>query len=236
MLRKYTTFAASNQNFPVMKKKFSRSFLCSSLTILLMLTISPLKGEETFSAKHHIEFSIGEPLTSAWGFNGMFTDNQTEYQIFEQWAGKSRPYTLPKGVKGYENEWIIPTFSLCYYYRPLKWLEVGSEVSTMSMCMTENYLADDKVYAYYLHSNLYIAAGARFNYFHKHITDLYSGFTIGANIRFHTTESTPLLLATARFTWQITALGVRFGKRVYGNVEIGYGYKGMLSAGVGYRF
>lgn len=219
----------------VMKRNSSCSFLCCGLITLLLIP-APLKGEEAFSAKHHIEFSVGEPLTSVWGFNGMFVDNQTEYLTFEKWAGNSRPYTLPNGVSGYENEWIIPTFSLSYYYRPLKWLEVGAEVSTMSMCMTEHYLADDKVYAYYLHSNLYIAAGARFNYFHKHITDLYSGFTIGANIRFHTTESTPLLLTTSRFTWQITALGVRFGKRVYGNVEIGYGYKGMLAAGVGCRF
>jgi hypothetical protein len=43
-------------------------------------------------------------------------------------------------------------------------------------------------------------------------------------------------MTTARLTWQITALGVRFGKRVYGNVEIGYGYKGLISAGIGCRF
>lgn len=219
-----------------MKKYFSDSILCCSLLLLLLTIVVPLRGAETLSAKHHIEFSIGEPLTSVWGFNGMFVDNQTEYSTFEKWAGNSRPYTLPSGVNGYENEWIMPTFSLCYYYSPLKWLEAGAEVSTMSMCMTENYLSDDKVYAYYLHTNLYVAAGVRFNYLHKHITDLYSGLTIGANIRFHATESTPLLLTTTRFTWQITALGVRFGKRVYGNVEIGYGYKGILSAGIGCRF
>lgn len=220
-----------------MKKHFTHTILCSSLLILLCTTnIAPMMGQEVLSAKHHIEFSIGEPLSSAWGFNGMFVDNKSEYVTFEQWAGKSRPYTLPAGVNGYEAEWILPTFSLSYYYQPLKWLEVGGEVSTMSMCMTENYLSNDATYAYYLHTNLYIAAGVRFDYFHKNITDLYSGFTLGANVRFHTTESTPLLMTTSRFTWQITALGVRFGKKVYGNVELGYGYKGLLSAGVGYRF
>ena len=166
----------------------------------------------------------------------MFIDNKTEYQVFETWAGNSRPYTLPKGVQGYESEWIIPTFSLSYYYSIFKWLEVGGELSTMSMCMTENYLSNDQTYAYYLHSNLYIAAGVRFPYYHKKITDLYSGLTLGANVRFHSTESDPLLLTTARFTWQVTALGVRFGEKVYGNIEVGYGYKGLLSVGVGCRF
>lgn len=33
-----------------------------------------------------------------------------------------------------------------------------------------------------------------------------------------------------------TALGIRFGRSVYGNVELGYGYKGLISAGIGYRF
>ena len=220
-----------------MKKHFTHTILCSSLLILLCTTnIAPMMGQEVLSAKHHIEFSIGEPLSSAWGFNMMFLNNASERTAFDQWAGKSRPYTLPAGIKGYEAEWIIPTFSLSYYYQPLKWLEVGCELSTMSRCTTEKYLSNGETYAYYLNTNLYIAAGVRFDYFHKNITDLYSGFTLGANVRFHTTESTPLLMTTSRFTWQITALGVRFGKKVYGNVELGYGYKGLLSAGVGYRF
>lgn len=206
-----------------------------SLVVIIFLFAKPVASQNLVD-KHHFEFSIGEPLSSVWGFNGMFIDNMKEYTAFEQWAGKSRPYTLPSGVNGYEDEWIIPTFSLSYYYQPLKWLEVGGEVSTMSMCMTENYLSNEEAYAYYLHTNLYIAAGVRFDYFHKKITDLYSGFTLGANVRFHTTESAPLLMTTARLTWQITALGVRFGKRVYGNVEIGYGYKGLISAGIGCRF
>ena len=207
------------------------------LLSFLLSSLIPIKSQETESLdRHHLEISVGECFSSAWGLNGMFIDNNKEYVAYETWAGNSRPYTLPKGVNGYENEWLIPTFSISYYYSILKWLEVGGELSTMSMCMTENYLSNNQTYAYYLNSNLYIAAGVRFPYFHKKITDLYSGFTLGANVRFHSTESTPLLLTTTRFTWQITALGVRFGKKVYGNIEVGYGYKGMLSIGLGCRF
>ena len=221
-----------------MRKIFTHRILCGSLLILLCtINIVPSMGQEVLCGKHHIEFSLGEPFSSVWGFNGMFCDNSLEYVTFEKWAGSSRPYTLPSGVNGYEDEWIMPaTFSLGYYYQPLQWLEVGGEVSTMSMCMTENYLSNEATYAYYLNTNLYIAAGVRFDYFHQKITDLYSGLTLGANIRFHTTESAPLLMTSARFTWQVTALGIRFGKRVYGNVEVGYGYKGLLSVGIGCRW
>ena len=38
------------------------------------------------------------------------------------------------------------------------------------------------------------------------------------------------------FTFQATAFGVRFGKKVYGFAELGCGYKGILSIGIGTRF
>ena len=95
-----------------------------SLVVIIFLFAKPVTSQNLVD-KHHFEFSIGEPLSSVWGFNGMFADNMKEHTAFDQWAGKSRPYTLPSGVNGYEDEWIIPTFSLSYYYQPLKWLEVG---------------------------------------------------------------------------------------------------------------
>ncbi len=38
------------------------------------------------------------------------------------------------------------------------------------------------------------------------------------------------------FAYQVTALGVEFGKKLGGYAELGYGYKGALSAGVKYGF
>ncbi len=38
------------------------------------------------------------------------------------------------------------------------------------------------------------------------------------------------------FAYQVTALGMEFGKKLGGYIELGYGYKGVLSAGVKYGF
>lgn len=38
------------------------------------------------------------------------------------------------------------------------------------------------------------------------------------------------------FMAQATFIGVRFGAKVYGTAELGVGPKGIVNAGVGYRF
>lgn len=39
-----------------------------------------------------------------------------------------------------------------------------------------------------------------------------------------------------RFAYQATALGVEFGEKLGGYIELGYGYRGVLSAGIKYGF
>lgn len=122
-----------------------------------------------------------------------------------------------------------------YYYQVLDWLQVGGELSTMSDADVRKTWNGDRL-AQFLQTNLYIAAGVRFTYYHKIITDLYSGLLLGAKVRFLSSDKDHLLNVGAKFTWQLTAFGVRFGKRIYGDIELGYGYKGMLSVGIGARF
>lgn len=211
-------------------KKFMKA---KTFIILVSLLLGVSMAAVAQEYKHHIEVSVGEPFSTAWGLNLMMTGHREYKDAFSEWAGESRPYG---NYSRYEDEWFCPPITLGYYYQLLPWLQVGGEVSTAMLCTTENYLSTGKSYAHWLNTNLYIAPGVRFNYYHKKITDLYSGVNVGVNVRLHSTEKDPLVLSSARVTWQLTALGVRFGKRVYGNVEIGYGYKGLLSIGVGTRF
>ncbi len=185
--------------------------------------------------RHHLELQVGEPLSSAWGLNMFFVNHNPEAEErFHSWASTYRPY-LGGAYYGYEDEWMTFPVTLSYYNQVLKWLQVGAEVSTMSMCTTENTW-ENQTYEYFLTTNLYLLGAVRFNYFHKVITDLYSGLSIGAKLRMETTKHDGVIAVTAGPAFQLTALGVRFGKRVYGTVELGYGYKGLLNVGVGTRF
>ena len=189
----------------------------------------------TPSYRHHIELNIGEPFSSVWGLNMMFVDHSPEAEMrFHSWAGTYRPY-LGGPYSGYEDEWLSLPVTVAYYNQVLRWLQVGAEISTMSLCTTEKTW-EGKTYEYFLTTNLYMLGAVRFNYFHKGITDLYSGISFGAKLHMETTKHDGTIAITAGPAFQLTILGVRFGKRVYGSVELGYGYKGLLNVGLGTRF
>ena len=181
--------------------------------------------------RHHIELSFGEPFSSLWGLNMQFRNNLQQDQCYHIWDVANRPAINV----GYADEYFVLPITVGYYYQILDWLQIGGEISTMSAADVRNTWGGDKL-AEFLQTNLYVSTGVRFNYYSKNITDLYSGLLLGANVRFLSSDKDHLLNAGGMFTWQLTALGVRFGRRIYGNVELGYGYKGLLSVGIGSRF
>lgn len=187
-------------------------------------------------AKHYIEFSVGEPFANATGVNLHHLENNAESEAYQSWRCS---HITPPGGKYFvspESEWFLPTFSLSYYYQVLPWLQVGAEASTFTKGIVwKSRESSQEKYPYYLKSDLNLAAAVRFNYYHRNITDLYSGLALGTSIRMHSSESQAITSSAAWVAWSVTALGVRFGKQVYGNVEIGWGYKGFFSAGVGVR-
>lgn len=217
------------------KYSFTGIIIFALISTMVLCLSSSAQNNEAIPYRHHIELNIGEPFSSAWGLNLMFVDHSpAAEERFHSWAGTYRPY-LGGPYRGYEDEWLSLPVTVAYYNQVLRWLQVGAEISTMSMCTTENTW-EGKTYEYFLTTNLYLLGAVRFNYFHKGITDLYSGLSIGAKLRMETTKHDGVIAVTAGPAFQLTALGVRFGKRVYGSVELGYGYKGLLNVGVGTRF
>lgn len=206
-------------------------FLITLLSLFACLLNAQTTNSTAPSYRHHIELSFGEPFSSLWNINLQFRNNPQEDHCFHNWSDQNRPAVNV----GYAEEYFVLPITIGYFYQVLDWLQVGGEISTMSDADVNKTWAGDRL-SQFLQTNLYIAAGARFNYYHKNITDLYSGLLIGTNIRFLSSDKDKLLNASGKFTWQVTALGVRFGKRIYGNVELGYGYKGVISAGIGARF
>ena len=84
---------------------------------------------------------------------------------------------------------------------------------------------------------------AKFEWIHKKTFSLYS--KVGAGITFakstdkytnQSSQATKESDSDCYFNFQVSAVGVQFGKKVCGFTEIGFGQQGILSAGVRYRF
>ena len=80
-----------------------------------------------------------------------------------------------------------------------------------------------------------------YHWLQKGIFDLYSGGEAGLSMNrkkdirndFTITKSEA---SQTNFAYQVTPLGLRIGRKLGGYLELGYGYKGLISAGISYRF
>jgi hypothetical protein len=87
-----------------------------------------------------------------------------------------------------------------------------------------------------------LMASGTFSYLNREYIQLYSGLSMGVGLRRESfdKESTSSMMfesnSSTRFAYQITGIGVRLGGKLAGFAEVGYGYKGIVSTGIAYRF
>ena len=82
-----------------------------------------------------------------------------------------------------------------------------------------------------------ILPSIRFQYLDRPVVGLYSGVSVGVLFAIESDYLDPKPRFDAVLpAFQLTALGVRVGNRVYGTAEIGVGHKGFVNIGVGARF
>lgn len=80
-----------------------------------------------------------------------------------------------------------------------------------------------------------LAAEVQYNYISREYFRLYSG--VGAGITSYTERYEPNAGSTEKntaghFNFQLSAIGIKFGNRIGAMAEAGFGYKGLLSAGL----
>lgn len=80
-----------------------------------------------------------------------------------------------------------------------------------------------------------LAAEVQYNYISREYFRLYSG--VGAGITSYTEKYKPNTGGTEKntaghFNFQISAIGIKFGNSIGAMAEVGFGYKGLLSAGL----
>ena len=122
-----------------------------------------------------------------------------------------------------------------YTYRFKKWLEFGASLS-----YTGFYGRLDKFGAAGEKSNLhcmYVLPTVRFTYYNRKYVRLYSGLSLGLGLVVNTNEKMNARPTTTLFFAQnVVFFGVTAGRRLFAYSEVSYGYLGMFTVGVGYRF
>ena len=156
-------------------------------------------------------------------------------------TGSEESYDSPKKVS--------PVISGSYYYRVTPWFWVGLSMNYAHY--TKNikvrYAWDDpsamRVEGTRTYHLLGIMPGIRFSYFNRPHVTLYSGLSVGVDLhipgKYEGDETYKDYYPDSLFysAFQATLFGVKAGgKHWFGSFELGAGYKGIASLGVGYEF
>jgi hypothetical protein len=187
--------------------------------------------------RHEFQFNVGDPVltanSSSIGFDNFF------YDLFRgfPFTYSATYWTHPVG--DYPITRIVPTFSFNYHYRAIKWLWVGGLTTVSGLHNTWHDRFTDEVTGHGSEVHITLMPDLRFSYLNREHVTLYSGFGLGLNMKLMKDphlygEKTQSYYGLA---YQLTAFGVKAGaKHWFGDLELGYGDKGIISAGFGYEF
>jgi hypothetical protein len=121
-----------------------------------------------------------------------------------------------------ENKWILGATT-------------GFSDTTQDISVNNAVIGEQKYRA------LTFAIESDYRYISNPSFQIYSGLGAGITINKgefepNSTKETSIHDNSSYFNYKVTALGLRVGKKLAGFLELGFGYKGILSAGISYQF
>lgn len=137
------------------------------------------------------------------------------------------------GISG-PDHWYA--FTLDYGFWAREWFSIGGSISWIAgLC---NYYNEyDRKLAFTDHRNyISIMPIARFAWVRKGRVQLYSSIGFGLGIlyqRFH--HSPNPIKVKPYFTYDLKPFGIAVGRKWFGYMELGYGSRGVINVGFGYR-
>ena len=172
--------------------------------------------------RHEFQFNISDPHyaidCSTIGWDAIYRDRHFRPSA-DTWTQPLTDYTITR---------CTPTFSFSYHYRALKWLWVGATGTITGFKATYRDRLTDEITGSKSEVLGTLMGDLRFSYFNRQHVTLYSGFGLGVAF------DNQIGVFPAG---QLTAFGVKAGgKHWFGNLELGVGQKGFMSAGFGYQF
>lgn len=213
-----------------------------TIWILMLTTVVFCGHAQTETAdwqqqRHDLQVGIGTPFIA-----GLYVGNYLLSTGFgPMWWNPSEQAGYWLGRDVYRGTaFVTPTLSVSYRYQVARWCKVGITLSyagtyaaVFDRVTNENVgRVDDHLIS--------IMPTVQFPWLHRKYVELYSGVSVGYS--FSTGPYYDQMIQKDRYYtqhylgFQVTAIGVKAGKKWYGFAELGVGVQGCLSAGFGYRF
>lgn len=148
-------------------------------------------------------------------------------------------FEMPDGYD-YSTNLSTPIFAFSYHYRAAKWFWVGMSINYNHFSTKiRSWAGSDSHY-----NTFCLMPDVRFSYFNRPHCTLYSAAALGLSfmpyenrIQLTTSGGEHFEDLTLLPTFHLTAFGIKTGaKHWFGCAELGYGFKGFASVGVGYEF
>lgn len=134
----------------------------------------------------------------------------------------------------YSDRVYIQAFSVGYMQELSRWLALGVQTSYSGIYQSQRLdgMTTDRLYK----QRLALYPLVRFTYLNRPMVRLYSGVGLGVGMTWEREFFDPDVRYSVYPTGQVTFFGVSVGRQLFANWELGYGAKGYLTLGMGYRW
>lgn len=206
--------------------------------IILVATVAgaqTVKDSWKQESRHELTLGFSDPLLQSFLYsvhwNWPSFQWQNDISIPENW------FTKDCYVDRYG---MVPPITLSYRYRLAKWFWIGGSVSYYGVYHTYRDRFSNEVVARTNMNLINISPTLHFSWLNRKYVSLYSGLSGGYSYYFSkiysTQEEKILPLAQSYWNFQVTAIGIKAGKKWFGFAEAGIGTQSFITAGFGYRF
>lgn len=134
----------------------------------------------------------------------------------------------------YGDRIYTQAFSLGYTQELSQWLSLGVQAAYSGIYQSQRLegMTTDRLYTH----RFALYPAVRFTYLNRPIIRLYSGAGLGVGMKWKHEFFDRDVEYSVFPTGQVTFFGLSVGRRLFANWEIGYGVKGYLTLGMGYRW
>lgn len=177
-------------------------------------------------------YQLKNELSISWGLIENPFENDDVVPINANGRTLANRYDL--GRYSYGDRIRTQAFSLGYTQELSQWLSLGVQAA-YSGVFQDQRLAGMTTDRRYTH-RFALYPAVRFTYLNRPIIRLYSGAGLGVGMKWKHEFFDRDVEYSVFPTGQVTFFGLSVGHRLFANWEIGYGVKGYLTLGMGYRW